>query len=119
MGSCNSDSRPVVICNVNSLRPVQYLMLLFFCPVLQQQGNQQQQQTKEQTTQSEAQSSISMATQPWSGRQEAPLLGYDWIAGVLDNEGAVCEQPDDFYNDIKEFRRANKDDCITTDTVGR
>lgn len=42
------------------------------------------------------------------------LLGYDWIAGLLDNTSYLSERPDDFFDDLKEFRRVNKEDCFGT-----
>lgn len=44
-------------------------------------------------------------------QQRKSLLGYDWIAGILDNESYLSEKPDDFFDEIKEFRRVNKKDC--------
>ncbi|XP_037534681.1 migration and invasion-inhibitory protein [Nematolebias whitei] len=41
-----------------------------------------------------------------------PLLGYDWIAGVLDTEDSLAEQSDEFFNDLRVFRSLNKDECI-------
>ncbi|XP_075997231.1 migration and invasion inhibitory protein [Genypterus blacodes] len=40
------------------------------------------------------------------------LLGYDWIAGVLDVESSVTEHSDDFYNDLRTFRSLNRDECV-------
>ncbi|XP_022803825.1 migration and invasion-inhibitory protein-like [Stylophora pistillata] len=42
------------------------------------------------------------------------LLGYDWIAGLLDNTSYLSERPDDFLDELKEFRRVNKEDCLGT-----
>ena len=42
------------------------------------------------------------------------LLGYDWIAGMLDNTTYLSERPDDYFDDLKEFRRVNKEDCFGT-----
>lgn len=44
--------------------------------------------------------------------QEEPLLGYDWIAGLMDNERSLGDIPDDCFEEVKEFRRQNKDACI-------
>ncbi|KAM7422830.1 hypothetical protein PAMA_010728 [Pampus argenteus] len=41
-----------------------------------------------------------------------PLLGYDWIAGVLDVENSLIERSDDFFNDLRAFRLLNKDECV-------
>uniref|UniRef100_G3NX49 Migration and invasion inhibitory protein n=1 Tax=Gasterosteus aculeatus aculeatus TaxID=481459 RepID=G3NX49_GASAC len=38
-----------------------------------------------------------------------PLLGYDWIAGVLDAEDSLIERSDEFFNDLHTFRSLNKD----------
>ena len=42
------------------------------------------------------------------------LLGYDWIAGLLDNTSYLSERPDDFFDELKEFRRVHKEDCFGT-----
>ncbi|KAL6111942.1 miip [Pungitius sinensis] len=48
-----------------------------------------------------------------SGRQRLqPLLGYDWIAGVLDAEDSLIERSDEFFNDLQTFRSLNKDKCV-------
>eukprot|EP01147_Barroeca_monosierra_P008844 gene8844-1204_t len=39
------------------------------------------------------------------------LLGYDWIAGLLDNANPLIDQPDSFYEDIANFRKLHYDDC--------
>ncbi|KAM7005420.1 migration and invasion inhibitory protein [Tautogolabrus adspersus] len=41
-----------------------------------------------------------------------PLLGYDWIAGVLDTEDSLIERSDAFYNDLRMFRSLNRDECV-------
>lgn len=46
--------------------------------------------------------------------QRRSLLGYDWIAGMLDNTSYLSERPDDYFDDLKEFRRVNKEECIGT-----
>ena len=43
---------------------------------------------------------------------DRPLLGYDWIAGILDNGPALSDKPQEYFDSIKEFRRENKDDCV-------
>ena len=43
-----------------------------------------------------------------------PLLGYDWIAGVLDNQDkSVINASDKFFKRISEFRWQHKEDCTT------
>ncbi|XP_030584314.1 LOW QUALITY PROTEIN: migration and invasion inhibitory protein [Archocentrus centrarchus] len=41
-----------------------------------------------------------------------PLLGYDWIAGVLDTEDSLMERSDEFFSDLCVFRSLNKDECV-------
>nr|XP_061814063.1 migration and invasion-inhibitory protein-like [Nerophis lumbriciformis] len=41
-----------------------------------------------------------------------PLLGYDWIAGVLDVEKSLNEHSDDFYAELQDFRTQNTKECM-------
>ncbi|XP_076861814.1 migration and invasion inhibitory protein isoform X2 [Brachyhypopomus gauderio] len=41
-----------------------------------------------------------------------PLLGYDWIAGLLDAESSLTERSEQFFRDLRSFRQVNKDECI-------
>ncbi|XP_062260557.1 uncharacterized protein miip [Platichthys flesus] len=41
-----------------------------------------------------------------------PLLGYDWIAGVLDAEDTFVERSDEFFNDLRNFRSLHRDECV-------
>lgn len=42
-----------------------------------------------------------------------PRLGYDWIAGLLDaSEAYLSEKDDEYFEDIKEFRRVNHGECF-------
>jgi len=52
-------------------------------------------------------------------RQGRTLLGYDWIAGLLDNDEVrdLGGQPDDLFEEVKEFRRQNKQECTGTSHV--
>ncbi|XP_040182325.1 migration and invasion-inhibitory protein [Rana temporaria] len=56
---------------------------------------------------------LSSSTPPhsnqWTGH---PLLGYDLIAGLLEVNSGVTNKPDEFFSDISEFRRVNKEECI-------
>ncbi|XP_071751351.1 migration and invasion inhibitory protein [Centroberyx gerrardi] len=47
-----------------------------------------------------------------------PLLGYDWIAGVLDVESCLAERSEDFFNDLRTFRSVNKDECVHSQQAG-
>ncbi|KAF6345091.1 migration and invasion inhibitory protein [Rhinolophus ferrumequinum] len=44
-----------------------------------------------------------------------PYLGYDWIAGSLDNSSPISSKPEAFFSKLQEFREANKEECIHTD----
>ncbi|XP_038513788.1 migration and invasion-inhibitory protein isoform X2 [Canis lupus familiaris] len=48
-----------------------------------------------------------------------PYLGYDWIAGSLDNSSPVTSKPDAFFSELKDFREANKEECIHSDPEPR
>jgi len=39
------------------------------------------------------------------------LLGYDWIAALLDNDSNMVDQSESFFDDIRDFRKAFKDEC--------
>ncbi|XP_075134644.1 migration and invasion-inhibitory protein [Leptodactylus fuscus] len=44
----------------------------------------------------------------WSGR---PLLGYDWIAGLLEVKSPITNKSDQYFAEISEFRQVNRDEC--------
>ena len=46
-----------------------------------------------------------------AAKNDRSLLGYDWIAGMLDNDSYLSEKDDGFFEDLKEFRRVNKNEC--------
>ncbi|KAF7693082.1 migration and invasion-inhibitory protein [Silurus meridionalis] len=41
-----------------------------------------------------------------------PLLGYDWIAGLLDAENSLTEHSEHFFSELQTFRQVNKDECV-------
>ncbi|XP_019367258.1 PREDICTED: migration and invasion-inhibitory protein [Gavialis gangeticus] len=45
----------------------------------------------------------------WSVR---PLLGYDWIAGLLETDSSVSEKSEQYFAELKEFRLVNKEACV-------
>lgn len=51
-------------------------------------------------------SSQSSATLP-----DQRLLGYDWIAALLDNDSNMVDQSESFFDDLRDFRKAHKDEC--------
>jgi len=46
-----------------------------------------------------------------------PKLGYDWIAGLLDTSSYVSQCSDEYFDDLKEFRRANREECSRTSSL--
>ena len=48
---------------------------------------------------------------------EKHLMGYDWIAGLMDNKSLEQHHPDKFYDDLKLFRRSNRDECYGSSVV--
>uniref|UniRef100_A0A3Q2Z8B2 Migration and invasion inhibitory protein n=2 Tax=Hippocampus comes TaxID=109280 RepID=A0A3Q2Z8B2_HIPCM len=47
-----------------------------------------------------------------SSHKLRPLLGYDWIAGVLDVEKSLQGRSDDFYEELQDFRMQNESECM-------
>ncbi|KAI5622938.1 migration and invasion-inhibitory protein [Silurus asotus] len=47
-----------------------------------------------------------------SERCVQPLLGYDWIAGLLDAENSLTERSEHFFSELQTFRQVNKDECV-------
>lgn len=41
-----------------------------------------------------------------------PYLGYDWIAGSLDNRSPISSKPDAFFSELQQFRETNREECI-------
>nr|KAF6294343.1 migration and invasion inhibitory protein [Pipistrellus kuhlii] len=41
-----------------------------------------------------------------------PYLGYDWIAGSLDNRSPISSKPEAFFSELQAFRETNKEECI-------
>lgn len=46
-----------------------------------------------------------------------PKLGYDWIAGILDTSSYISQCSDEYFDELKEFRRANREDCCRTTSL--
>ncbi|KAK2821655.1 hypothetical protein Q7C36_020998 [Tachysurus vachellii] len=45
-------------------------------------------------------------------RRVQPLLGYDWIAGLLDAESSLTERSEHFFSELRSFRQVNKEECV-------
>ncbi|KAA0707501.1 hypothetical protein E1301_Tti016366 [Triplophysa tibetana] len=43
-----------------------------------------------------------------------PLLGYDWIAGLVDIESSLSERPEHFFSELQSFRQVNRDECVNS-----
>ncbi|XP_032904123.1 migration and invasion-inhibitory protein [Amblyraja radiata] len=41
-----------------------------------------------------------------------PLLGYDWIAGLIDVDSRLSEKSEQYFLELQNFRRVNKEECI-------
>ncbi|XP_015192797.2 uncharacterized protein miip isoform X2 [Lepisosteus oculatus] len=46
------------------------------------------------------------------GLSMQPLLGYDWIAGLLDAESSLTERSEQYFAELRTFRQVNRDDCV-------
>ncbi|KAM6240861.1 migration and invasion-inhibitory protein isoform 2-T2 [Porphyrio hochstetteri] len=51
-------------------------------------------------------------TTPASSWSMHPLLGYDWIAGLLDTDSSIAEKSDQYFAELQEFRQANQEACV-------
>lgn len=48
-----------------------------------------------------------------------PLLGYDWIAGLLDADTSIMDRSEEFFSDLRTFRQVNRDECVHSQYVGQ
>lgn len=39
------------------------------------------------------------------------MMGYDWIAHIVDNKSILSDQSDKFFDEIGKFRRENLSEC--------
>ena len=51
------------------------------------------------------------------GNVTQPLLGYDWIAGLLDNDATTEETSNTYLEEIRQFRQLNRDECVHTSVL--
>ncbi|KAL0978682.1 hypothetical protein UPYG_G00173850 [Umbra pygmaea] len=47
-----------------------------------------------------------------------PLLGYDWIAGIVDAESSLTERSEQFFTELHTFRQVNRDECVHSKQAG-
>ncbi|KAK3512807.1 hypothetical protein QTP70_025349, partial [Hemibagrus guttatus] len=52
------------------------------------------------------------------GRRVQPLLGYDWIAGLMDAENSLTERSEHFFSELRTFRQVNKEECVHSASSG-
>lgn len=45
---------------------------------------------------------------------DTSMMGYDWIAHMVDNESVLHDQSDDYFEQIENFRKDNWEQCIVT-----
>lgn len=43
--------------------------------------------------------------------KERRLLGYDWIAALIDNDQGLLDESESYFHELREFRRCNRDEC--------
>ncbi|XP_051894955.1 uncharacterized protein miip [Pristis pectinata] len=46
-----------------------------------------------------------------------PLLGYDWIAGLIDVDSPLSEKSEQYFLELQNFRRVNKEECVHQEYV--
>lgn len=47
--------------------------------------------------------------QRWAGHD--PRLGYDWIAGLVEAGSALEDKDEEYFVEMREFRRVNHSEC--------
>ncbi|KAJ8260024.1 hypothetical protein GJAV_G00176230 [Gymnothorax javanicus] len=104
---------------------------LSYSVLLQDQGNQRLGQAKQADTEGLNPTSLSQEgeqrelgqmtsydqdrcqDQDGEGCHLRPLLGYDWIAGLLDAEGSsLAECSEEFFTELHKFRQVNQAECV-------
>lgn len=43
--------------------------------------------------------------------RERRLLGYDWIAALVNNDTGLMDESESYFQELREFRRHNRDEC--------
>ncbi|KAH3784196.1 hypothetical protein DPMN_162148 [Dreissena polymorpha] len=44
-------------------------------------------------------------------RQQQRMLGYDWIAALIENDPNAVNQSETFFDELREFRKLNMQEC--------
>lgn len=50
-----------------------------------------------------------LGQQRWAG--DDPRLGYDWIAGLVETGSVLENKDEEYFVEMKEFRRVNHSEC--------
>ncbi|KAL5015454.1 hypothetical protein ScPMuIL_009724 [Solemya velum] len=54
----------------------------------------------------------SIRSLPFESKRMQTLLGYDWIAGLLDNSSGAMDMSEAHFEELRDFRRVNRDECV-------
>ena len=60
---------------------------------------------------SSAQGTNSQEVTNENAKIDASMMGYDWIAHMVENQSIVQHESDDFFEKIKDFRDTNWEQC--------
>ena len=63
------------------------------------------------TNNTSSSSSVTYQMDPES-KQRQRMLGYDWIAALIDNDSNAVNQSETFFDELREFRRTNLQECV-------
>ena len=39
------------------------------------------------------------------------MLGYDWIAALINNDAGLMDESESYFHELRDFRRCNRDEC--------
>ena len=46
-----------------------------------------------------------------SQAKERRMLGYDWIAALINNDAGLMDESESYFHELRDFRRCNRDEC--------
>ena len=46
-----------------------------------------------------------------SQARDRRMLGYDWIAALVNNDAGLMDESESYFQELREFRRCNRDEC--------
>lgn len=47
-----------------------------------------------------------------ASKHQQKMLGYDWIAALLENDPQVVNQSETYFEELKQFRKLNLEECV-------